>query len=507
MGQLIMKKIYSIFLFASIMFLAFTACSSEENNESENVSNSIVEMVPMTFKVSNESESDTRALIDANNIIKWEEQDEISIFDGTNNNKFVLSEGARTSSGAFTGSALPAEKYTAVYPYTEGANLNNDGSVSGVVLPYKQRATAGSFDPKAILMMSKSDSNDKTKLKFKNAISFVKFKTDFDCSKVVLRPIDDNTPLAGKGTLKWIGDEPSIDFTNSTEKSYSITLSGTINAGTTYYIIIPTGTLTAGWNVTFAATSGTVYIRKTTKNFTFKRNKIVDLGNLSKDGNYWENPKTGIVDSTQEVDLGLTITQNGTNYKVIFTKTNLTAYGLATNETDFGDYFAWAATEPWCTSYGYSGGTITPKTWMSGKEDGYTEKNISSYDGSVLNASADAARVILGGNWQIPTTEIFNLLKACTGDWTTKNGVVGYSFKNNKQELFLPAAGIIDEKTFKFIGTLGNYWSNSLTASKSNAYSLSFDSGDTSTPLYEALSSKHRGCPIRPVRLEKTTSE
>ncbi|MGN1156501.1 MAG: hypothetical protein ACI4TK_10015, partial [Agathobacter sp.] len=338
-----MRKIYSIFLFASIMFLAFTACSSEENNESENVSNSIVEMVPMTFKVSNESESDTRALIDANNIIKWEDKDEICIFDGTNNNKFVLSEGAGTSSGSFTGEASSADKYTAVYPYTEGANLNSDGSVSGVVLPYKQTATVGSFDPKAILMMGMSDANDKTKLKFKNAIGFVKFKTDFDCSKVVLRPVDDKTPLAGKGTLKWNAGEPSIDFSDSNEKSYSITLSGDILANQTYYIIIPAGTLSAGWNVTFAASSGTVYIRKTTKNFTFKRNYIVDLGNLSKDGNYWADSTKGIVDSTQEVDLGLTIKQNGKDYKVIFTKTNLTAFGLAEKETEFGDYFAWAA--------------------------------------------------------------------------------------------------------------------------------------------------------------------
>lgn len=506
MGQLIMKKIYSIFLFASIMFLAFTACSSEENNESENVSNSIVEMVPMTFKVSNESESDTRALIDAN-IIKWEEQDEISIFDGTNNNKFVLSEGAGTSSGAFTGSALPAEKYTAVYPYTEGANLNNDGSVSGVVLPYKQTATAGSFDPKAILMMSKSDSNDKTKLKFKNAISFVKFNTDFDCSKVVLRPIDDNTPLAGKGTLKWIGDEPSIDFTNSTEKSYSITLSGTINAGTTYYIIIPTGTLTAGWNVTFAATSGTVYIRKTTKNFTFKRNKIVDLGNLSKDGNYWENPDKGIVTDDQEVDLGLTITQDGKNYKVIFTKTNLTAYGLATNETDFGDYFAWAATEPWCTSYKYtSGETFTPKTWLYGKENhGYTVSYLSSYDGNVVKPSDDAARVILGGNWQIPSQEIWTALLTCEKEWDDKKGYTFKSKSDNGNTLFLPAAGqFYQNMNCESIGTLGCYRTNSTASSNQNSDYLTFQSG--SIPQ-SSIGSWEKGASIRPVRLEKTTSK
>ena len=272
------------------------------------------------------------------------------------------------------------------------------------------------------------------------------------------------------------------------------------------YIIIPTGTLSAGWNVTFAATSGTVYIRKTTKNFTFKRNKIVDLGNLSKDGNYWVDPDQGIVTDDQEVDLGLTIKQNGKDYKVIFTKTNLTAFGLATNETDFGDYFAWAATEPWCTSYKYtSGDKFYPDTWLNGKEKhGYTVSYLSSYDGDVLKPSDDAARVILGGNWQIPSKDIWTALLTCEREWDDKKGYTFKSKSDNGKTLFLPAAGQFRLNMYcELIGTLGRYRTNSITGSRTNSDYLTIQSGSIS----HSIDSWGDGASIRPVRLEKTTSK
>ncbi|MDY6091853.1 MAG: hypothetical protein SPI57_01515, partial [Prevotella sp.] len=138
----------------------------------------------------------------------------------------------------------------------------------------------------------------------------------------------------------------------------------------------------------------------------------------------------GIVKANQEVDLGLKITIDGKKYKVIFAKSNLTATGLAEKETDFGDYFAWAATEPWYTSITINGNKVEADGWKDGKKDGYVETNVPYYDsssssytkykaeGDVLDTEDDAAHRILGGDWQLPTKEIWKAL-----DNANKNSV------------------------------------------------------------------------------------
>ena len=77
----------------------------------------------------------------------------------------------------------------------------------------------------------------------------------------------------------------------------------------------------------------------------------MELGDFATNSPFWADKHRGNkVTYEQEVDLGLTITgSDNKKYKVIFANANLTANGLATNE--YGDYFAWGATETWYTSY------------------------------------------------------------------------------------------------------------------------------------------------------------
>ena len=151
-------------------------------------------------------------------------------------------------------------------------------------------------------------------------------------------------------------------------------------------------------------------MRKVTQDITFVRSKALNLGTFATDGDYWAGPR-GIVDSSQEVDLGLTITIKKKNYKVIFAKSNLTEDGLAANEYAYGDYFAWGATEPWYSSI--SGNTFT---WKEGHESGYADGTAPTfspeYDRNTnFNMSDDPARKILGGDWQLPTKDIWWALR------------------------------------------------------------------------------------------------
>ena len=490
-----MKK-YILPFMSIAMLMAMVSCSSSDDEVAEIKEES--KLVPMTFTATQESNAGTRAALNSNNVV-WQTGDEISIFDGAGNQKFTLTGDAKD--GKFSGEASSeATKFTAVYPYTEGAQLESDGIVNGITLPAEQTATAGSFDPNAALMMAVSTTDKKYNLDFKNAVSLVKITTEFACKSIVLSA---NENIAGTGKLTYNSGAPSITFESNQSQTVTLkpaTDGGEIAAGT-YYIAISPQTLT-GFSISFHASDEyCVYTRTSTQSNTFNRSKIKDFGTFKKTGNGWEWSHTsrGKVDKSQEVDMGV-FTIGDKNYRVIFAKSNLTEDGLAASETAYGDYFAFAAKEPWYTSY--TGNTING--WKNGYSTyGYVKDNTPYYnsnnysytkytDGNTLDMNDDAANVILGGDWQIPTRAIWQaLINISSKTWDN-----GYKFKNNGQTLSLPAAGYVSGKNFHEYGSQGRYWSGT-ASSGYNAYRLSFSSKKINADNL----SRDYGCPVRPVRL------
>ena len=485
------KYIQSMMAFAAIV--SFASCSSEDNNTTiENESATKV----MTFTATQEgNEASTRAILSGTNI-HWDSEDKISIFDGTNNNQFTLTAGAGSTSGKFSGEAGQSTSYTAVYPYQSTASLSGN-DVTNVTIPATQTATANSFDNNAALMMAQSNS---TTLEFKNVVGYVKVKPKFACSKIELEAAEGSSDiLAGKGTLNWNGGNPKINITEETSKT--ITLNGSIAKDNSYYIVVPTGTLNRMWKITFTADDGKKYTRYCSKPLTIERNKIINLGNFATDSPFWADEYRGNkVTYEQEVDLGLTITgSDNKKYKVIFANANLTANGLATNE--YGDYFAWGATEPWYTSY--TGTNFND--WKPGHTNGYANGTAPTFNGKYdekkdFEMSDDPARKILGGGWQIPTKTIWEELKSKMNNLTKKgfnSERKGYEFVNNDQTLFLPAAGEVNGTSFNYVGSYGEYWSGTAYSS-TDAYYLSFDeSGFNVQIIYD----RYCGYSVRPVRL------
>ena len=512
-----MKKIFNTLPLALIVMSIYSCTSDDETVQDANDNSSVV----TTFTCTQENDgTTTKAALDSDcKTILWKTGDAISIFDDSKaNNKYILdSESDGKSTGTFSGTGAVTGPYVAVYPYTAGATLNADGTVSNIVLPDEQEAVAGGFDPKAALMIAKSET---TTLQFKNAVGFIKVTPQFNCKKIILRAADKTKPLAGKGTIKFdSSDNPYIDFTGYKELSYSITLSGTITSGNAYYIAVPAVTLSAYWTLTFV-TENKNYMRQVTKPITFARSKAWNLGTFATDGDYWVG-SNGIVSTDKQVDWGLTIEQGGKTYKVYFAKSNLTTTGLAENESDYGDYFAWGATKPWYTSY--SGTIIATNELIEGKSNGYIKVNDPFYDsttnsyskyttqGNTLKASDDAANVILGGDWQLPTKEIWVALYNTTNydwDWTTQDGYNGCkvtSKSDNSKTIFLPAASYVTGVTFTEVGSFGRYWSGTAGTAEtiSKAYCLRFSSGGVSAQsnLY-----RHFGLPVRPVRLVEVSA-
>ena len=482
------KYIQSMMAFAAIV--SFASCSSEDNNTT--IENESAVKV-MTFTATQEGdEQSTRAAISTSDskVINWESNDQISIFDGTNNKQFTLTDGAGSTSGKFSGEAEQSTSYTAVYPYQSTASLSGD-DVTNVTLPATQNATDNSFDKNAALMMAQSDN---TTLNFKNVVGYVKVKPKFACSKIVLQAANSNEYLAGKCTLSYGDGMPSIAFTS--EQSTSITLSGNITANTAYYIAVPAVTLSAGWSISFTDNTGDVYTRTGSNSITFKRNTIINLGEFSRTDNNLKLTLTqnGKVSADKQVDMGV-FNIGGTKYRLIFTKSNLTTTGLAASESAYGDYFAWGATEPWYTSY--TGTTFNG--WKAGHSSGYASGTAPAFSPEYTSEkdfemSDDPARKILGGDWQIPTKAIW---EALVYNSSSKGWESGYKFINNGQTLFLPAAGYVRAKRFSEYGSGARYWSGTAYSS-SYAYRLSFS--DSKLNVGNDLGRQY-GCSVRPVRL------
>lgn len=163
----------------------------------------------------------------------------------------------------------------------------------------------------------------------------------------------------------------------------------------------------------------------------------------------------------------------------------------ASSPEDYGDYFAWAETQPksyydWST-YQYScADNYHSLTKYCSRSDygcnGFTD-NLT-----ILQPGDDAATANWGGGARTPTKEEWQeLVNNCTSFWTTQNGVNGRRFTGpNGNTLFLPAAGFRWYGELYDAGSYCYYWSSSLhTDYPGYAWGFYFNSGSTRMRSYD----------------------
>ena len=158
----------------------------------------------------------------------------------------------------------------------------------------------------------------------------------------------------------------------------------------------------------------------------------------------------------------------------------------ATKPEEYGDLFAWGATEP----YRLSGTTPIDNT----------NNYASSYANKIqhdLYPNEDAATVKWGKGWCMPTKAQFEeLLANTTDELTAINGINGRKFTaSNGKYIFFPAAGNVNGGSLDRRGSYGRYWSRSVNSS-SLAWKLEFNPSER----YVSTDSRHVGFSVRAVR-------
>ncbi len=189
------------------------------------------------------------------------------------------------------------------------------------------------------------------------------------------------------------------------------------------------------------------------------------------------------------VDLGLS---------VLWHKHNMGA----SSEEEYGDYYAWGETE---TKDVY---TIKNYKWRDfNSAYQLTKYNTKWQEGvvdnkTVLEEQDDAAHVVLGNGWHMPSLQNWKeLVDNCTWTWTTINGKKGRLITSNinGKSIFLPAAGHKGENGLDYQNNWGTYNSTSLdTVYPEQSRGLHIAERDIDIDADSGIS-RHIGVPIRPV--------
>ncbi len=175
----------------------------------------------------------------------------------------------------------------------------------------------------------------------------------------------------------------------------------------------------------------------------------------------------------------------------------------ASKPEEYGEYFAWGETSAktdyswstykWCNDGTYRSLTKYCNNYSFGY-NGFTDEKTE------LDLEDDAAHVILGDNWRMPTSsELYELMTQCNWTGTILNGVEGQLVTGpNGNRIFLPAAGLLNGASSRDAGSIGYYWSSSLNTTDATYFArglgINFDE-----PWWYTLDWRAFGQSIRPV--------
>lgn len=186
----------------------------------------------------------------------------------------------------------------------------------------------------------------------------------------------------------------------------------------------------------------------------------------------------------------------------------------ANSPEENGSFFAWGETKPKAVysmdtySMYYEGDAYKILKYCTNDERGYVNKEQKAIDNKAALDSVDnAAIVIMGNNWNIPTTQEYSeLMYRSTKRWCKINGVYGYLFTSTEKgyedrSVFFPMSGQNDGDSNEFIGKFGFYWTRVLAGGYSYAASvlqMDHKTGDNIT-VTNTRKERYMGLPVRPI--------
>ena len=251
--------------------------------------------------------NETKAVLDGK-ATNWEDGDAILIYDGTSAAKYVTSLETPAPNADFViadgETALAGEKVLAVYPEWADGYKSSVADIEGktlskAYLASNQNAKAGSYDPNTAIAMAYSEDAN---LEFKNATALLKFTVANENVKTVTVYSIGGEKITGEWALEYNDGAPKATPAEGDASAGWVELSageGTFEVGAEYFISVYPQTLASGFGLEFGfeGVSAKQLVKKYESSVDFKRNVILNLGNLEFTGTIEpEEPEEVVVD-------------------------------------------------------------------------------------------------------------------------------------------------------------------------------------------------------------------
>lgn len=251
--------------------------------------------------------NETKAVLDGK-ATNWEDGDAILIYDGTSAAKYVTSLETPAPNADFViadgETALAGKKVLAVYPEWADGYKSSVADVEGktlskAYLASNQNAKAGSYDPNTAIAMAYSEDAN---LEFKNATALLKFTVANENVKTVTVYSIGGEKITGEWALDYNDGAPKATPAEGDASAGWVELSageGTFEVGAEYFISVYPQTLASGFGLEFGfeGVSAKQLVKKYESSVEFKRNVILNLGNLEFTGTIEpEEPEEVVVD-------------------------------------------------------------------------------------------------------------------------------------------------------------------------------------------------------------------
>ena len=255
----------------------FMACAKENI-----ITPSSQELCPLTFNAvaaGSVSDDATKTVLSENGLdVLWTAGDAISVCGAASAFTSDLAEGSSAET-SFSGEALAADVYYAVYPYSAVKTWN--GSTAVLELPAEQAPALNTFANGLGICYASTSAEDMA-FRFEHLLGYVKFTIDENSGAVTTVNIatNGNEPLAGSFTVDLSSETPSASASGS--MSHIVMESETPLAPGNYYIAMLPGTYSQGLTISFLGENGGSDVKSMNTSLTLEAGKIQNIGTVAR---------------------------------------------------------------------------------------------------------------------------------------------------------------------------------------------------------------------------------
>ena len=297
-----MKTMFKFFA-AALAIVAAASCAKENIQNPEEQPK-----VRMTFTASIDTEEDTKTVLN-DKLVEWTSDDKITLYgvnnysdktDGYHIHKGYMTINAETLSddklhADFEGEVAASSNYCAFYPGVAWM-VNTQADYIYEFIGFElQKAVKGTFDP-SMHVMAASTLENGTRFNFKNICALAKVVVgESGVYSIKIEGVESTGNGSIGGTYRWKSGNGEFRFASLSypavqSKSNTITLKNengaALEKGATYYIVLPACTI-KNFTLSICDQAGnTMGTRAKASDFVVERNKIYDLGTLTKPTNY-----------------------------------------------------------------------------------------------------------------------------------------------------------------------------------------------------------------------------